>query len=374
MEMTDLIQHRLGEIRRRMHEQELDGLLVLVEENRRYLSGFTGEDHQFDESAGSLLITHRSQFLLTDSRFELQARHEAPAYQVLIYPNGLARELAKISQTLAIERLGFESSRVSVQQHLNIKKELEKTANRLEMIPLETFVEALREIKSRDEIEQTRKALLLAEDVFRHVAKTLKPGMSEKSVAWAMESGMRNAGAESLSFPVILAAGPNSALPHAIPTDRPIQTGEPILFDWGARLNGYCSDSSRTLILGKPDDTFLAVFHTVLEAQQKAIAAIKEGASTKAVDAVARNYIHAKGFEGKFGHGLGHGTGLAVHEAPRLSPLRESVLRSGMIVTVEPGIYLPEWGGVRIENQVAVTGDGADVLSRLSTTYQIDRI
>ncbi len=372
--MTDLIQHRLAEIRRRMHEQELDGLLVLVEENRRYLSGFTGEDHQFDESAGALLITNRSQVLLTDSRFEIQAHLEAPAYEILIYPNGLAKELAKISQQLGIKRLGFESNRVSVQQHLNIKKELDKTANQLDLIPLETFVEALREIKSGDEIEKTQKALLLAEDVFRHVAKTLKPGMSEKVVAWAMESGMRHAGAESLSFPVILAAGPNSALPHAIPTDRPIQAGEPILFDWGARLNGYCSDSSRTLILGKPDDTFLTVFHTVLEAQQKAIAAIKEGASTKAVDAVARNHIHAKGFEGKFGHGLGHGTGLAVHEAPRLSPLRESVLRSGMIVTVEPGIYLPEWGGVRIENQVAVTADGADVLSRLSTAYQIDRI
>jgi Xaa-Pro aminopeptidase len=168
--------------------------------------------------------------------------------------------------------------------------------------------------------------------------------MTEKQVAWAMESAMREAGADGLSFPVIVAGGPNSALPHAVPSERPLRTGEPILFDWGAKLNGYCSDTSRTIILGAADDTFKKVHGTVLEAQQRAIAAIRAGINSKMVDAAARDFIHQSGYEGKFGHGLGHGTGLAVHEAPRLSPLRETILESGMLVTVEPGIYLPEWG------------------------------
>jgi len=198
--------------------------------------------------------------------------------------------------------------------------------------------------------------------------------MTEKQIAWAMESGIREAGADGISFPVIVAAGPNSALPHAIPTDRPVVRGEPILFDWGAKLNGYCSDISRTVILGEPDDTFLEVFNTVLEAQQLAIGSIRAGVNSKSVDAVARDYIASKGYGDKFGHGLGHGTGLAVHEGPRLSPLKETDLAAGMLVTVEPGIYIPHWGGVRIENQVVVGPDGPTVLNRLSRTYDIGQI
>ncbi|MBI5895614.1 MAG: aminopeptidase P family protein, partial [Desulfobacterales bacterium] len=341
-------------------------------ENRRYLSGFTGEDHQFDESAGALLITADAQVLATDSRFELQAQKEAPLFEVVVYRNALVKELAVLVDRFHIRRLGFESVRISVHQHANFQKELDGKA--VELIASETLVETLRQVKSSDEIERTRRALALAEDVFRRVAKSLKPGMSEKSVAWAMEMGMRQAGADALSFPVIVAAGPNSALPHAIPTEREIQAGEPILFDWGAKLNGYCSDTTRTVYLGAPDDTFRRVHHIVLEAQQKAIAAIKAGISTKTVDAMARDHINQNGYEGKFGHGLGHGTGLAVHEAPRLSPLRDTLLESGMIVTVEPGIYLPEWGGIRIENQVVVRPDGPMVLNGLSTNFAIDEL
>ncbi|RJQ78753.1 MAG: aminopeptidase P family protein [Desulfobacteraceae bacterium] len=372
--MTEIIMGRLDKIREAMAEKKIDALLVLVEENRRYLSGFTGEDHHFDESAGALLITAKEQILTTDSRFELQAVREAPLYEVTIYRNGLAKELVGLTDRFNIRRLGFESTRVSVQQHDSIQQEFAGAGRSVDMVPLETFVENLRQIKTPAEIQQTQKALELAEDVFRHVAKMLKPGMSEKNVAWEMEKGMRQAGADSLSFPVIIAAGPNSALPHAIPTEREINLGEPILFDWGAKLNGYCSDTSRTVTLGPPDEMFLKVYQTVLEAQQKAITVIQSGASSRAVDAIARDHIRQQGYEGKFGHGLGHGTGLAVHEAPRLSPLKEVTLESGMIVTVEPGVYLPEWGGIRIENQVVVGDRGAQVLNRLSTTYDIGKI
>lgn len=183
---------------------------------------------------------------------------------------------------------------------------------------------------------------------------------------------MRESGAESLAFPTIVAAGPNSALPHAVPTDRRIQEGEPILFDWGARVGGYCSDTSRTIVMGEARDPFRRVFDTVAEAQRLAIAAIKAGASTKQIDYLARSYIEGQGFKGRFGHALGHGTGLVVHEPPRLSPLTDTRLGEGMLVTVEPGIYLPDWGGVRIENQVVVRQQGAEVLNSLEVAIKND--
>jgi Xaa-Pro aminopeptidase len=369
-----IIKQRIDFLRNSMDSADIDTLLVLVGENRFYLSGFSAQDHQYDESAGALLITQNQLVLATDSRFDLQAEKEAPLYEIVIYKKGLAKELPDLLKRLQTNRLGFEDARLSYHQYRQFKVELEKASVSVELVPLEDFVEKFRLIKSSHEIELTRQALELAEQVFRQVVKKLAPGITEKAVAWEMERAMRESGADDLSFPVIVAAGPNSALPHAIPTDRPIAAGEPILFDWGARLNAYCSDTSRTVILGPPDDTFKKVHQTVLAAQQRAIAAITSGASTKAVDAAARDYIYSNGFEGKFGHGTGHGTGLAVHEGPRLSPLKDTMLEAGMIVTVEPGIYLADWGGVRIENQVVVREDGGDVLNRLSTTYQINQI
>jgi Xaa-Pro aminopeptidase len=369
-----MMQSRITAVREILAEKGIDAMMVLIEENRRYLSGFTGEDHQFDESAGALFISADQLILATDSRFELQAKIEAPQYDVIIYRHGLAKEITAIVARLGVRSLGFECMRVTVQQYQDYQKALADASCRVELISTEDIVERLRRVKSRPEIDQTQKALDLAEAVYKLVVKTLKPGMTEKQIAWAMERGLREAGADSLSFPVIVAAGPNSALPHAIPTDRPIAMGEPILFDWGAKLGGYCSDTSRTVLLGKPDERFLEIYHTVREAQKLAIEAVADGANSKAVDAVARGHIAAKGFGDKFGHGLGHGTGLAVHEGPRLSPLKESVLKTGMLVTVEPGIYLPDWGGVRIENQVVVGQDGPDVLNRLSTTYDISQI
>ena len=238
--------------------------------------------------------------------------------------------------------------------------------------PIEDLVEQLRIKKAETEIETLRDALSLAETAFSQCVEKIKPGMTEKELAWIMEKGMREAGAEGLSFPTIVASGPNSALPHAIPGDRRIRVGEPLLFDWGARLDGYCSDISRTVVIGKPDDTFKKVFQAVLDAQRRAIEAIKAGVSSRVVDSIARDHIEKQGFGGKFGHGLGHGTGLAIHEAPRLSPLKDTVLEPGMVTTVEPGIYLGDWGGVRLENMVVVREDGAEVLNRLDpATYRI---
>ena len=361
--MDPIIKKRIVAVRSRLAEQNLDALMVSVQENRYYLSGFTGEDTQFDESAGALIIDKDRLVLATDGRYDTQARDEVDGFEIVVYKKGLEQELPAIVNDLGLERIGFESVRMAYKNHAACVKALADDAPEATLVPTENLVEDLRKIKSEDEIQRTIDALRLAERAFLQVLSTLRPGLTEKAVAWSMERAMRELGAQGLSFPVIVASGPNSALPHAIPSDRQIQPGEPILFDWGARYHEYCSDTTRTVVLGKPDDTFRKVFDTVVTARDNAAATIRKGASGTAVDRVARDYIESMGFAGKFTHSLGHGTGLAIHEAPRLSPVKDERLETGMIVTVEPGIYLPGWGGIRMENQVVVTDDGARVLN-----------
>jgi len=359
------IKNRLDLLRKSLAEKKFDTLMVLVEENRHYLSGFTGEDTQFDESAGALFITNSKLILATDSRYEQQAKNEAPLFKIACYKEGLAKEISNIADKLDTKRLGFETVRMSCKQYNKIEEELKSSGMKVELVPAEDMVENLRLKKDETEIDTLKKALLIAESVFTRIKTTIKPGMTENQLAWAMEKEMRESGAQSLSFPSIVASGPNSALPHAIPSDRKIKAGEPILFDWGARLDGYCSDISRTVFIGPPDETFKKVFSTVHDAQQMATDAIKPGISSKAVDKIARDQIEKSGFKGKFGHGLGHGTGLAVHEHPRLSPLKNTTLETGMVFTVEPGIYIPGWGGIRLENMVVVRNDGVEVLNKI---------
>jgi Xaa-Pro aminopeptidase len=365
----NLIEKRVEILRKNLEKNNLDTFMVLVEQNRYYLSGYTGEDTQFDETAGALFITPDQLVLATDSRFDLQAKHEAPLYEIITYKKGLEKEIPSITQKLNTKRLGFESIRLTFLQFQKIRKVLnEQQQPDLELIGTENMVEKLRMIKEESEIDTLKDSLKIAEDVFNEFIPHLKAGMTEKEISWWMEKRMREAGADALSFPSIVASGPNSALPHAIASDRKIREGEPVLFDWGVKLKGYCSDISRTVILGTPDPTFRKIFQTVYDAQQKAIDAIKPGMTGKQVDQVAREYIDRTEFKGKFAHGLGHGTGLAVHEGPRLSPLREDLLEPGMVVTVEPGIYIPEWGGVRLENMVVVRDHGAEVLNKTDSS------
>jgi Xaa-Pro aminopeptidase len=356
--------NRLARLRARLRDQTFDTFLVLQGENRRYLSGFTGQDGQFDESAGALLITSERQLLATDSRYETQAGNEAPDFEIYVYEQGLASSLPELLRMLQTKRLGFESVRLSYLEFQRFQEHLTREAENVALVPVEDIAENLRMIKEPLEVEAIRKSLALSESVFETLLSTLQAGVTEKAIAWAMEKGLREAGADSLAFSPIVASGPNAALPHAVPTDRVASEGEPILFDWGIRLNGYCSDISRTLVLGSPDDTFKKVYRVAKDAQSMAIEAIKPGVSTQAVDKIARDHIGAKGFKDYFGHALGHGVGLAVHEKPRLSPVRPMNLEVGMVTTVEPGIYIPGWGGVRVENMVVVKEDGAEVLNR----------
>jgi len=356
---------RIARVRQKMAERGLDAFLVTVAENRRYLSGYTADDTQFDETAGALLMTQDRLILATDARFELQAQREAPAFDRFIYKKGLEKELPAILAVLKTRRLGFEGVRFSVKQLETLRAALSEDGSSVETASTEGIVEDLRLKKTETEIEAVRRALVLAESAFRRVLSDAAAGSTEAELAWKLERALRESGAEGLSFDIIVAAGPNAALPHAVPGDRKIAEGEPVLFDWGAKLHGYCSDISRTVVFGEPDDTFARVFAAVRDAQQKALEAIRPGVSGKAVDKAARDHIEKCGFGGRFGHGLGHGAGLAIHEAPRLSPVRDDILEPGMLFTVEPGVYLPDWGGVRLENMVVLREDGPEVLNEM---------
>jgi len=360
------IEKRVERLRKALKENNIDTLMVLVEENRRYLSGFTGEDTQFDETAGALFISDQRLLLATDSRNELQTANEAPLYEIICYKKGLVKELPNIINTLKTKRLGFESIRMSYMQYNKICKELSSSNIDIELVEADNIMKCLRIVKEQSELEEIKKALIIAESAFMNfIENTIEPGITEKEAAWLLEKNMREAGADSVSFPIIVASGPNSALPHAIPGNRNFQKGEPILFDWGAKLNGYCSDITRTVVIGKPDEEFNKIFKTVLDAQKMAIDAIRPGISSKAVDEIARNHIDSMGFKDKFGHGLGHGIGLAVHEPPQISPLKDTLLESHMVFTIEPGIYISGWGGIRIENMVFVTENGVEVMNSL---------
>ncbi len=362
---------RLEKLRASLDTQPFDTLLVLVSENRRYLSGYTGEDGQFDETAGVLLISKNEALLVTDSRYDLQATREAPLYKVIRFKKDLFQELPDILTSMGTKALGFEGVRLSFSQYQELSKAITDKGVNISLADSCDLVEKLRIRKDPWEIEAIRSALALTESAFVDFIHSISVGDTEKKLAWELEKRLRQAGADDLSFPTIVAAGPNSALPHAIPSDRPVRENEPILFDFGIRLNGYCSDITRMVIIGETDETYNKIYKTVLEAQEKAIQAIAPGKSSKEVDEVARNHISDMGYGDFFGHGLGHGVGLAIHEAPRLSPFKDTPLAPGIITTVEPGIYLADWGGIRLENMVVVTKAGAEVLNETDPAEMI---
>jgi len=366
--LDNIIKKRIDCIKEKISQLNIDTLMVLVEENRRYLSGFRGHDTQFDESAGALFISESGLILATDSRYEEQALKEAPLYEIICCKEGLSKQIPTILKNLGTKKLGFESIRISHLEYKKIASAIKSRGLKVKLVETENVVESLREIKNEEEIQSIKKALLIAESVFSGIQGYIRVGITEKEAAWKIEKGIRESGAESISFPTIVASGPNSALPHAIPSDRKFKEGEPILFDWGAKVDGYCSDISRTMVIGKPDKIFKEVYNTVLDAQSMAIKAIKPGANSRSIDRIARKHIEKMGFKRRFGHGLGHGTGLSIHEQPRLSPLKNSILEPQMVFTIEPGIYIPGWGGIRLENMVVVRKNKAEVLNKLDSS------
>ena len=359
---------RLAALRNLLAPREVDGLLVSGPENRRYLSGFTADDPDW----GMLLITPEAAVLLTDFRYQLWAQQEASAYQIVIYKVNLGDTLAELLKEFKVSRLGFEAAHLTYRQYQRLTETISAKGVRVEWRPLEGVVEELREAKGPEELAAMRRALELSETVLRRVSRELTPGKTERQVAWEIERGLREGGAEALAFPPIVAAGENSARPHHQPGDHVLKLGEPVILDMGARLDGYCADITRTYFLGPPDEQFKKIYNLVRRAQARAEAGLKAGMDSLAGDSLAREVIAEAGYGEAFGHSLGHGVGLAVHENPALSPNKERIttLKAGSVMTVEPGIYLPGWGGVRLEDMVLLKEDGVEVLNRYVDFYE----
>jgi len=366
--MTNSVSLRLAAVRELLPAHEVDALLVSGPENRRYLSGFTASDPDW----GMLLISPEAALLLTDFRYQAWAQQEVPDFEVLIYKVDLGESLGELLKGLKVRRLGFESANLTCLQHQRLTQAVADAGVEVAWQPLEGLVEGLRQRKTGAELAIIRRALTLTETVMRQVAGELASGQTERQVAWEIEKRFREGGAEGLAFPPIVAAGPNSARPHHHPGDYPLKNGEPIIIDMGAKIDGYCADMTRTFILGPADDHFRKIYSLVRRAQARAEAELKAGMDSLAGDALAREVIAAAGFGEAFGHSLGHGVGLAVHEAPNLSPseARRSVLPAGCVLTVEPGIYLTGWGGVRLEDMVLLHPEGAEVLNSPGYFYE----
>ncbi len=340
--------------------------MVTQPENRRYLSGYTATDLSIAESSGLLLVPRLgSPLLLTDSRYQLQAEQEATGCEVVLVQDSWLGTLGKLMARLSIGKLAFESHYMLYDTALKLMRMSQKQG--VELIPTSGMIEKLRVRKSPQEIQKIQESVLLNESIFKEVLAHLKPGRSEREVAREIEATMMRRGAEAPAFSTIVAAGPNAASPHAVPTDRFIKRGETIIIDMGLRLDGYCSDMTRTVVLGTPDKHTVKIIRLVRQAQSAALKTIKAGILARDADRAAREVISRAGYGRNFGHGLGHGVGLAVHEPPSLNRKRRNKLQPGMVVTVEPGIYIPGWGGVRLENMVVVEERGYTMLNRDTT-------
>jgi Xaa-Pro aminopeptidase len=264
--------------------------------------------------------------------------------------------LFKLTSELGISRLGFEAEHLTFATYRWLNDGLSRTQNAPQLLPLDNLVEPLRAVKDAAELEFIGKAVELADAAFEHIRTIIRPGLRESEVAWELERFLREGGSEPLPFALLVASGPNSALPHAKPTDRTIEAGEPVVIDFGAKIGGYSSDLSRTICLEKCNETFDRIYDLVSTAQLAAITGIESGISGGEADRLAREIIQQAGYGEAFGHGLGHGIGMAAHELPRLAPNSATLLTDNMVFTVEPGIYIPSWGGVRIEDVVVVEG------------------
>jgi Xaa-Pro aminopeptidase len=361
---------RIKKIQAGLRRKKIDGLLVTEPHNRRYLSGYTPADHNIGESSGVLLIPARkSPLLLTDSRFQIQAEREVTPVEVMLYPKGLLPLLKELLPDLGIAKLAFESNYTL---H-SVAGKMQAMAEKLNILlyPVTDLVEKMRLIKDEEEIEKLQSSVLLNEQVFQEIYQTISPGQTEVDIALALESTMRRKGAEAPSFETIVATGKRSALPHAVPGLVAIKENQPLMIDMGLILDGYCSDMTRCFVPGTADKQYLKIHRLVRKAQLAATDTIRAGISAAAVDKAARTVIADAGYGDFFGHALGHGVGLGVHEEPRLSSRNRKHLKAGMIVTVEPGIYLPEWGGVRLENMVVVRENGCEVLNKDTTWLDI---
>jgi Xaa-Pro aminopeptidase len=350
---------RLEPLRRRLAQLEVDAFLISAPANIRYLSGFTG-------SLAFLLIGEEVAEIIGDSRYWVQMEQEAPGF--VLVRSGLSSDVFGLVperlKSMKAKRVGFEAHHLTVAAFEALRGRLD---GEITMSPLTGVVEELRMRKAPEEVERLRAVAGISSRAFDRILRTVRPGLRERDVAFLLEQTFRELGADGPGFETIIASGEHGALPHARPTDRVIESGDMIVFDFGARVAGYCADISRTVVVGPVSAEQRRAIQAVQEAQAAAIAAMRPGITADAIDRIARQSVEAAvGPDHAFGHGLGHGIGLEVHERPRLSPSDKTELAPGMVITNEPGVYIPGWGGVRIEDMVLITESGHEVISSAS--------
>ena len=353
---------RLQQVRARLPLWSVQALLFLDMKNIRYLTGFTGSD-------GALYIGPDCRVLLVDGRYITQARAETAGleiHQYLSKMDGLVDVISGHGRGM----IGFEAETMTVAVWTMLKERLPG----LTFQPLRQELETLRAVKDEDEISKIREAACIASRALNAVLERIRPGMTEREIAADLDDAIRRGGAQEASFPTIVASGENSARPHARPQSRTIRPGDLMTIDCGAVYDGYRSDETGTFMLGRPDARQEQVYQVVKQAHDRAIEAIRAGVSCRMIDGAARSWIDAQGFGESFTHGTGHGVGLDVHEYPRLTAQSEAILEAGMVVTVEPGVYLPGLWGIRIEDLVVVQKDGCEVLSKTPKEFRIIEI
>lgn len=347
------MRERVEKLRRYLAGAGIEAFYVNSPENRFYLSGFSG-------SAGSLLFVGDNAYLFADFRYAVQAAQETEGFQVIEIPGQDYVKLEEVLKRGSVSTLACEGDHLTVSQYREIQDKLYW----LELKPTNGIVETMRITKDGDEVAAIDKAVELADKALAEVLPLVRPGAKERDIALQLEYVMRRHGAERAAFNIIAASGPRAALPHGVASERLMQEGDLVILDFGAVWQGYHSDITRTVVLGRPDPLQLEIYDIVLEAQMRGIASVSAGIAANAVDAEVRSVIEWYGYGKCFGHSTGHGLGLNIHESPRLAPKDQTVLMKGMAVTVEPGIYLPDWGGVRIEDTVVVEDNGCRVLTR----------
>ena len=352
-----MVINRLQKLRPAIAEKDLDALLVSQRENCRYVSGFTG-------SSSWLLISYKHAILATDFRYIEQAKQESRDFELIQIRGEIHDWLPELAYDSGWHKLAFAANHISVATYHRLNETIKAKQLNLELIPTTGLVEGLRCIKEADELELIIKAAQLTDTAFEQAKLMIRPGVTEKEAAWEIEKFLRESGSEGVAFDIIVASGPNSALPHAKPTERTISQNEPVLIDMGARIGGYCSDFSRTFYLGESDETLSKIYNTVLRAQLVAIEGIRSGMTAAEADRMGRSIIEQASYGEAFGHGLGHGVGLEVHESPGLAPNSADLLADGMVFTIEPGIYIRGLGGVRIEDMVVLENGRAKVLTK----------
>lgn len=346
------IKKRLKNLRSKIKKSEADAVLVTKRENYIYLSGFTG-------TLAYLVITESKAVLITDFRYTEQAAAQAPEYEIIQYRGSIINALKEFLNDNSIEKLAFEDLSMTVSTYTELREKLGIKG----FVPFGTAIGELRQIKDEGELRTIRRAVEIADETFSHILGSIRPGITEVELAAEMEYHMKKLGATGPSFETIVASGVRASMPHGVASEKKLEAGDVITLDFGALYNGYCSDMTRTVFLGEPDRELARIYGIVLDAQLKSLEAVKKGKTGKEIDFIARQIIASAGFGDNFGHGLGHSVGLEIHEEPRLSMTGITKMKDGMVVTVEPGIYVNGLGGVRIEDMVVVKGESPVVLT-----------